>query len=135
MKLGERLVYILVYPGLRNGKFVHQTSQVLLTLAFFQRKPGSLLNFNNINWQLAKLCWNNCVSLFMSEYITFMMFVKILLKSTKLKILMLHKPIGFWRFRHYVIISGHDIIFNKTTRYFSCVVNIIRLVKFTDHTS
>ena len=45
-----------VCEGLRNDKIVQQVPQILLMSAFFQRKPGNLLNLSNINWQLAKWC-------------------------------------------------------------------------------
>ena len=45
-----------VCEGLRNDKIVQQVPQILLMSAFFQGKPGNLLNLSNINWQLAKWC-------------------------------------------------------------------------------
>ena len=62
----------------------------------------------------------------MSEYTTFMIFVKTSLISTKLKILN-------W-VRHDFIISRLDFIFNKMTRKFYCVVVISIWLKFGGYT-
>ena len=51
------------------------------------------------------------------------------------KFFMPHKFNRFWRICHDVIISWNDVIVNKVTRYFSCLVNISLWLKFDDNTS
>ena len=46
------------------------------------------------------------------------------------KFFMPHKPNRFWRICHDVIISQNDVIVNKVTRYFSCLVDISLWLKF-----
>ena len=75
--------------GLRNTKLVHQTPQILLKSGFFQRNSGNLLNLSNINWQLKKWFSNNCSFNIYVWIDCFQNFVKSLLISAKLKILML----------------------------------------------
>ena len=73
--------------GLKNVKLVHEAPQIFLMLAFFQRKPGNLLSLRGIiTDNLKNGVETITVSLFMSEYIAFKIFVKIFL---------LHDPIGF----------------------------------------
>ena len=50
-----------------------------------------------------------------SQKMTLMIFGKILLISVKSKTFMLHKPNGFWRICHDVIIFQHGVIVNKMT--------------------
>ena len=83
-----------------------------------------LLTFSIIK-QLLKLYWIASLKL-ISKWITFMVFVNILLMSAKLKIVILHK--------HGIMISIHEVIFNNITRYFLHYVNISLWIKFGSHT-
>ena len=85
-------------------------------LKFYSRqeqRPGNLLNLNNINLQFAKWCCNNYIFTF---YVSINCFHDICRNSpirAKLKIFVQHKPKGFWRILHDVIMFGHDDIVNK----------------------
>ena len=70
-----------------------------------QQRPGNLLNLNNINLQFTKWCCNNYIFTF---YVSINCF-----HENFLKIFVLHKPKGFWRIGHDVIMFRHDDIVNK----------------------
>ena len=53
-----------------------------------------------------------------------MVLLVILLMSAKLKIVMLHKPFGFLKILHYVMISRHEVFVNNMVLQFLYDVDI-----------
>ena len=115
MNLGEKELWYVKFWEKIN--LVYQGSLIFWPQHLFNESPGIYLTWPMLtafrlnrltSWYFWNFCWY----------------------QQNWKFFMLHKSTGFWRIRQYLPISRHDVIVNKITRYFSCIVDISLWLKF-----
>ena len=90
----------LVCEGLRNAKHVHQTPEILPTLAFFQWKPCRKTKLEQYKLKFCEMVLKQKGFRFVCLINYFHDDWKNVLTLAKLKIFMLHKPNGFMTWSH-----------------------------------
>ena len=117
------LEFLVCGGGLRNAKTVLQAFQILMRLAFFQRKPKTLLKLSNIKRQFAKWRWSSYSFTFYVRINYLHVICENFADINNIEhFYVRYKPNRFWSNRHDIIISWQNVIINKITRYVSVLL-------------